>query len=317
MQTWKNLGAFIARHMVVIIPCGLALGIFFPDLFSWMRPAVPVLFAFMTFVGSLDNSLKELKAALTHPLPIVLILVFVHVVTPLVGYALGTVFFGYDPDIVCGIVLEYSVPVATSAIIWVSVYEGSIAIMLTTLLASTLITPFATPLTLQLLVGASVQVDVAGMFVDMLFMVAIPAIVALLLNEITHGWAAWHLAPVLSPASRITIPLIVTINTTSISAYILNLTPELLAVLVFIGCFAVANFFAGIGLALLFRLKRRAFVPVVFCCGMRNISAGAVIATQYFAPETIFPVMCGVLFQQVLAASFGKNLGRAIKHAPE
>lgn len=317
MNAWKNLGAFIARHMVIIIPCGLALGIFFPDVFSWMRPAVPVLFAFMTFVSSLDNSFKNLKAVLTHPLPIVLTLVFSHILVPLVGFALGTVCFGYDPDIVCGIVLEYSVPIATSSIIWVSIYEGSIATTLTTLLLSTLITPFLTPLTLHLLVGANVQIDIVGMFVDMLFMVAIPAIVALLLNEATHGWGAWHLASALSPASRITVPLIVTINTTSISAYILNLTPELLEVLIFIGCFAVANFFAGIGLAALFRLKRKAFVSVVFGCGMRNISAGAVLATQYFSPATIFPVMCGVLFQQILAALFGKGMGRFLKLAKD
>ena len=42
-----------------------------------------------------------------------------------------------------------------------------------------------------------------------------------------------------------------------------------------------------------------------FTCGMRNISSGAVIATQYFPGEVVFPVMCGTLFQQVLASLIG------------
>ncbi len=45
-----------------------------------------------------------------------------------------------------------------------------------------------------------------------------------------------------------------------------------------------------------------------FTCGMRNISSGAVIATQYFRGEVVFPVMCGTLFQQVLASLIGISL---------
>ena len=44
---------------------------------------------------------------------------------------------------------------------------------------------------------------------------------------------------------------------------------------------------------------------MTFTCGMRNISSGAVIATQYFPGEVVFPVMCGTLFQQVLASLIG------------
>ena len=41
-----------------------------------------------------------------------------------------------------------------------------------------------------------------------------------------------------------------------------------------------------------------------------NISAGAVIAAAYFPGEVMFPVMIGTLFQQVLAALFGKLLAQ-------
>ncbi|MCY9341001.1 bile acid:sodium symporter family protein, partial [Bacillus haynesii] len=45
--------------------------------------------------------------------------------------------------------------------------------------------------------------------------------------------------------------------------------------------------------------------------GMRNISAGAVLATGFFPPQVAVPVVIGMLFQQVLAALFGHLLARS------
>ena len=49
-------------------------------------------------------------------------------------------------------------------------------------------------------------------------------------------------------------------------------------------------------------------MSVMYGAGMRNISAGAVIAAEYFPGEVLFPVMIGTLFQQVLAATLGTLL---------
>ena len=51
-------------------------------------------------------------------------------------------------------------------------------------------------------------------------------------------------------------------------------------------------------------------ISMMYGAGMRNISAGAVIAAAYFPGEVMFPVMIGTLFQQVLAALFGKLLAQ-------
>lgn len=45
---------------------------------------------------------------------------------------------------------------------------------------------------------------------------------------------------------------------------------------------------------------------MTFCCAMKNISAGAIIAQAYFPSITLFPVMTGTLFNQFFAALFGK-----------
>lgn len=311
---WTKLGAFISNHMIVIVPLCLVLGIFAPDTFSPLRPAIPTLFALMTFQNSLANSIDAMREAIKHPLPIVITLVWAHVAVPLIAFFFGRLFFGYDFDIIAGIVLGYCVPIGATTIMWVSIYEGSMATALTTLLISSLITPFTIPLTLQLLLGASVQVNATGMLIDMMFMVAIPAVIALVVNEASHGWGKQRLSPALAPAGRLCMVTIITVNSTAISSYVRNLTPELVAILVFVGLFSMFSFAMGLGLGKLLHFKREQFVAVVFGSGMRNISAGAVLAMQYFPAQAVFPVMAGVLFQQFLAAAFGKIMKRVLAH---
>ena len=55
---------------------------------------------------------------------------------------------------------------------------------------------------------------------------------------------------------------------------------------------------------------KEATVSMIYGSGMRNISAGAVIAGAYFPAECLFPVMIGTLFQQILAAFYGSLVRR-------
>ncbi len=304
-RAWVGLGNAIGKHMVVVVPICLVLGIFAPGAFSPLLPAVPFLFAIMSFQSSLNIRVESLKEAVLHPVAIISTLVFVHIAMPVITYLLGTLMFGAYPDIVTGIVLEYSVPLATSTIMWVNIYRGNSSVALCTLFASVLLSPFLTPLTLQLFFGAVVEIDTAGMLTDMIFMVALPAIAALIFNESSKGWAERKASPALAPLARIAMILIITSNTTAISNYVMHLTPLLLGVLVFIGCMVFLGFCMGILLAKVLKQPRDKSVVMTFQCGMRNISSGAVLAVQYFAPATVFPVMAGVLFQQLSGALFG------------
>ena len=87
-----------------------------------------------------------------------------------------------------------------------------------------------------------------------------------------------------------------------------NLTPELFGVIGFIAVFASSGYLWGYLAAMLMRLGRDDAVTVTFCTALRNIAAGAIIAQAYFAPAAVFPVMTGTLFNQFLAAIFGRLL---------
>lgn len=311
MEAWKRLGSLIAHNMVVIVPVGLALGIAFPQAFGWIRPLVAPLFAFVTFQGSLANDFRNLAETFRHPVPMVAAIVVSQVLAPVLAWALGSLFFS-DHDLVCGLILEYTVPIAVTSTMWVGIYEGNMALALGTLLISTVLSPVTIPATLQVLMGTTVEVDAAGMIRDMLLMVAIPALVGTALNDRTQGWAKESLSPALSPLARILVVVIITTNSTSLHDFVLHLTPQLVGVMLVVLVMIVSCYALGFAASRLLRLDRASSVTLTFCSALKNISSGAVIAQTYFPAATMFPVMTGTLFNQVLASVMGRLLGRLL-----
>ena len=296
MKQWIGLGKFLAGHMQIIVPICVALGVLFPQQIGVLKPIVPTLFAFMTFQGALSNTFHQVADVFHRPLHLVLALLVSAVLIPIAAYAMGSLFFGSDPNLVCGIVLEYSVPVAVTAFMWISMFGGNGPLALTIILTSSVISPVTIPLTLKLLLGATVSIDVPSMMQNMAFMIAIPAVLGIVMNELTRGWGHEKLSPALSPACKFMMMSVIASNSTAMSEYVLHMNVERLE---------VALFIIGVLIARALHLPYSETTTMCFTCGMRNISSGAVIATQYFPGEVVFPVMCGTLFQQVLASIIG------------
>ena len=315
-EAWFALGRWIGAHLMVVVPAGVALGIAFPQLLLPIKPYIPTLFAIMTFQNSLGNETSAMRETLARPLPLVLTLLTVHVAMPLVTFGAANLLFGVGSPTVAGVVLEYSVPIGASTVMWIGMFAGDLALGLSALLASTLMAPFTIPLTLKLLVGTTVEIDALGMIGDMLFMIALPALAATILNELSHGWAKQTLQPATTPVSRIILPVIVATNATGIASYLRHLTPRLVGIIFFMLAFAVLSMVVGMLLARLLAKTRAQYVACAFSCGIRNVSAGAVLAAQYFGPEVMFPAVIGTLFQQFLAALFGRVMERTLERSP-
>ena len=238
MKQWVGLGKFLAGHMQIIVPICVALGVLFPQQIGVLKPIVPTLFAFMTFQGALSNTFHQVAEVLRRPLHLILALFVSAVLIPIAAYAMGSLFFGSNPNLVCGIVLEYSVPVAVTAFMWISMFGGNGPLALTIILTSSVISPVTIPLTLKLLLGATVAIDVPGMMQNMAFMIAIPAILGIVINELTCGWGHEKLSPALSPACKFMMMGVIASNSTAMSEYVLHMNVERLEVALFILAFA-------------------------------------------------------------------------------
>ena len=305
MDRWSALGRAVAGKMPFIVPVCVAAGVLFPQALSAICPFVTMMFACMTFQGALNNTLHQLIEVFKHPKDLIIILAVSQVLMPALAYVLASLFFGDNVNLVTGILLEYSVPVAVVSFMWIGMFDGNGVLGLSVILVSTVLSPFTIPATLQVLMGQSIEIDAVGMITDMIFMIALPALAGMVFNNLTHGWGHEKLSPVISPACRIMLILIITANSTRMSDYVLHMTWQRAAVALFILLYACTGYLWGILVARLLNKGEDVMVTMSFTCGLRNISSGAVIASQYFPGEVVYPVMCGTMFQQMLAALFG------------
>ena len=307
----QRCNRFLEKWMFLVTPCCLAAGVLFPSVAGLGVPYVPLVFAFMTFIGGLKSSFRDVAAVFRSPLPLLACLVTLHLVLPAAACGLGRLLFPDNPNVVTGMVLEFSVPAAVVGLMWVSIYRGNSPLSLALVILDTLLAPFLIPLTLRLLVGSQVAIDTSRMMEELIFMIALPALLAMVLNQLSRDRVKETWPARLAPYSKFCLIFVVTANSSEVAPYIRHLNTQRLLAAGCILLLATCGYVIGWLLALLFRQPHDITVSMIYGAGMRNISAGAVIASTYFPAEVVFPVMIGTLFQQILAALFGMLSARS------
>ena len=306
----RKFNSFIEKWMALVTPTCLLLGVCFPDIAKCGLPYVPAVFAFMTFAGALKSRFKDVANVFRHPGSLLIIMLLVHVVIPTASCGAGHLFFGNNMELITGMVLEFAVPTAVVSLMWVTIYDGNSPLSLSLVVLDTVLAPFLIPATLKILLGSAVTIDPARMMRELIFMVAFPAVVAMVLNQITDGKVMETWPGKLAPLSKLALIFVVTSNSSKVAPYIRDMNMQRVKVALAILVLAASGYALGWFVAYIFRKDRSTAVSMMYGTGMRNISAGAVIAAAYFPGEVMFPVMIGTLFQQVLAALFGKLLAQ-------
>ena len=299
MQKLYQINHFVEKHFPWFVLCSVCLGVLFPDVFSPLKSVVMVLFAFMTFDNSLGGGFRELASVILPPLPVLVTLLMLHVIMPLLVLGLGNLLFPDAPLFTIGLVLEFSIPTAVASLMWVGMSGGNTPLCLSILLLDTLLSPAVIPLTLKLLVGSVVEMDTAGMVSDLLIMVAIPALIGMTLYQITKGGVSRTLKPALAPFSKLTLLVIVIANSTGCASFLRNLDRTLVLVMAVVFLMCLFGFFAGYWAGKLFRQDFPTVETMCLNIGMRNNSAGAVLAMQYFPADVLFPVAFTPVFLQL------------------
>lgn len=225
---------------------------------------------------------------------------------PGVACGLGNLIFPDNSNLITGIVLEFAVPTAVVSLMWVTIYSGNNAMSLALVVIDTVLAPFLIPATLHVMVGSRVQIDVTQMMRQLIFMVALPAVLAMTLNQCSKGKTQKVLPSKLAPFSKMALIFVVASNSSGVAPYIRHMNLERMKVAGVILLLAAGGYAIGLLIARLMRQDRETQISMMYGAGMRNISAGAVIAATSFPGEVLFPVMIGTLFQQVLAALYGK-----------
>lgn len=300
----------LEKWMPAIAPASLLLGIALSEQLQPYKDVVPWIFAFMTFAGSLGTNFADLKRVILHPMPLLVCMLLLHVWMPFVAFGAGHLLFPDDVHTITGLTLAFIIPTGIISFMWVSIYRGNIALTLSIILLDTFLSPFVVPYTMEVLFGSKIHIDTWGMMRGLIYMVVLPSLLGMALNQLTKGRIKPVLGPKLAPFSKLGLVAVISINTSSVASSFVNLDAKLFAIIATVFVIAASGYAWGWLAARLFKWNRSIIVALTFNSGMRNISAGAVLALTYFPSPVVLPVIVGSLFQQLLASIYAFLLRR-------
>jgi BASS family bile acid:Na+ symporter len=304
----NKLNKSLEKWLPLITPTSVIIGIILTVWLKSFTYLVPWIFGFMTFTGSLSMNFKDLKRVLIQPFPIFVSLLALHVLMPAIAWIIGNVFFHDDVYLRTGLILMVVIPTGVVSFMWVSIFKGNIALTLSVILIDTLLSPFLVPFTMDAFLGVQVKMDVFGMMKGLFFMIVLPSLLGMLLNQLSQGKVKEKWGRPLSPFSKIGLAITIAINSAVVAPYFTTIDSKLVLTACVIVVMASSGYVIGWLIARWLKWDRDIMVTMVFNTGMRNNSAGAVLAISFFPPPVAMPVIMCMLFQQLLASLFGQLL---------
>lgn len=298
----KNLNSFLQKRMYLVVLTGIICGLLFsPWLFSG-KPAVPWVFAFMTLTLALGTGFKDLKGVLQFPLPLLLTLFCLHGISPLFSYTLGKICYGSDSLLTAGLVLTAAIPVGVTSVIWVGLAGGHIPLALTNVTVDSLLSPIMVPLIVSLFLGEAVTFDAQDMFYGLFQMIVLPTLLGVAIHDlggdkITKMDRWW-----LNLLSKLGLSFVVGVNVATSKEYLYTAGPRILTLFFVLLIMISFNFALGYVAARFAKYPRNLVRTLLFQVGLRNISAGIVIASNYFPPAAALPCVVALLIQQPTAS---------------
>ncbi|WHZ03985.1 bile acid:sodium symporter family protein [Neobacillus sp. YX16] len=305
-----TLNKQLEKIMPLITPASVVLGVLLSIYIKDFSYLIPWVFAFMTFAGSLNSNFKSLSDVVRHPLPILAAMMLLHILMPIWAWGVGHITFPDDIFTITGIVLGMAIPTGITSFVWVSIYKGNIPLTLSIILIDTILSPLIVPYCLSFLIGEKIEMDMVGIMKGLVGMIVLPSILGMLLNQFLKGSVTKKLSSTLSPFSKISLGIVVMLNGAVIAPYLKNINFKLISIILVVFFIAATGYVFSFFIGKLIRSDRDTVVSLTFSGGMRNISAGAVIAVTYFSPAVAVPVVVGMLFQQVLASFTGYFMAR-------
>ena len=170
--------------MGLLVLAAALLAVACPTLLEGIRPTtINYLLGVVMFGMGLTLSLKDFKVVFSHPRDVLTGCLAQFTIMPLLAYALARL-FRLDEALALGVVLVGCCPGGTASNVITYLARGDLALSVGMTGVSTLLAPLLTPLLTWALAGKSVDVDVASMFLSILWVVIVPIIAGLLVKRL-------------------------------------------------------------------------------------------------------------------------------------
>ena len=289
----KRICHYISEYMGVLVLASAVVAMAFPETLQQVpTKVINYLLGVVMFGMGLALNLKDFKIVFSRPKDVIIGCLAQFTVMPLLAWTLSRL-FALDEALALGVVLVGCCPGGTASNVITFLAKGDLALSVGMTGVSTLLAPFLTPLLTWALAGKSVNVDVVGMLLSILWVVIVPIVIGLVVKWIWPKFTeeATDYLPAFSSIAIATIVAII---------FAANASKLLAGGMMIIVVVALHNI-CGLGLGYLIgrllnltEAKKRAISIEV---GMQNSGLASSLATIHFAayplatiPGAIFSV---------------------------
>ena len=289
----KRLCKLISDYMGLLVLAAAVVALAAPSAFSGIRPTVinPLLGVIMFGMG-MALRLEDFRIVFSRPRDILIGCTAQFTIMPLLAFALSRL-FALDEALAVGVVLVGCCPGGTASNVITYLAKGDLALSVGMTATSTILAPVLTPLLVWFLAGKTVDVDVIGMLLSILWVVILPIVAGLIVKWFWPRFtekATAYLPALSSLAIAFIVMIIIAANASKL------LLGGLIIVVV-----VILHNLCGLGLGWLIghllhlpAAKRKAISIEV---GMQNSGLASSLATLHFAaypmatiPGAIFSV---------------------------
>jgi BASS family bile acid:Na+ symporter len=289
----KKICHYISEYMGLLVLAAAVLALAFPDALQQINAKViNYLLGVVMFGMGLTLNLNDFKIVFSRPKDVVIGCLAQFTIMPLLAWGLARL-FSLDEDLALGVVLVGCCPGGTASNVITYLAKGDLALSVGMTGVSTLLAPLLTPLLTLALAGKSVNVDVWGMLLSILWVVILPIVIGLTVKwlwpRITEK-AATYLPALSSIAIATIVAIIIGANASKL------LTGGVVIILV-VMLHNICGLSLGYLLGRLLRLSEPKKRAISIEVGMQNSGLASSLATIHFAtyplatiPGAIFSV---------------------------
>ena len=289
----KKLCHYISEYMGMLVLATALLALTFPSVLQQVpTKVINYLLGVVMFGMGLTLNLKDFRIVFSRPKDVIVGCLAQFTIMPLLAWGL-TRAFQLDESLALGVILVGCCPGGTASNVITYLAKGDLALSVGMTGVSTLLAPLLTPLLTWGLAGKSVDVNVPGMLLSILWVVILPIVVGLIVKGLWPKFTEKttdYLPAFSSVAIALIVAIIIAANASKLLAGGLVIV---LVVMLHNVCGLGLGYLIGRVLGLAEPKKRAISIEV----GMQNSGLASSLATLHFAaypmatiPGAIFSV---------------------------
>ncbi|MBU1557449.1 bile acid:sodium symporter [Patescibacteria group bacterium] len=295
----------ITESHYLIIAVAFFVGLLHPDSVLWASPYTTFILATVFFLSALKIDLKKVLRQLDDKLTLVIINIFMLFILPIIIYYLFGLFF---PSLAIAFLILAAMPIGMTTPLLTEISGGRQSLALVLTVTTSLLAPLTVPFVVKLLAGASVEVDVLGMFTLLATVIYIPFFLAQFFKRFWQEKIN-KVSPLFKSLSTILLGILIMIIVAKQSEILIEGFNYLYIVLLFL--FFIALHF--IGYFMIPWRDKRDKITISVCVTYMNFTLAIEIANKFFNdPNIILPIVLSIIPWAIMIIPFRRIMMKKI-----